>query len=179
MVVFISLQASMAKATQENDKLRAQNKELNQDIAQIQGLVGDFAKAQQNNDSIIAQLKSLETQNKTHADSIEEKNKLLADFSERIKSMKEQGFGGRVTMDDLKEIREDLDEATKRNDLLEDQNAKLKSALEGCHLTQETFKKEWDRVIRSVSKDDFTAAFNKWIERSQKCIRIGGGYVEK
>ena len=56
---------------------------------------------------------------------------------------------------------------------------KLKSALEGCHLTQETFKKEWDRVIRSVSKDDFTAAFNKWIERSQKCIRIGGGYVEK
>ena len=130
MVVLISLQASMAKATQENDKLRAQNKELNQDIAQIQGLVGDFAKAQQNNDSIIAQLKSLETQNKTHADSIEEKNKLLADFSERIKSMKEQGFGGRVTMDDLKEIREDLDEATKRNDLLEDQNAKLKSALE-------------------------------------------------
>ena len=56
---------------------------------------------------------------------------------------------------------------------------KLKSALEGRRLTQDTFKKEWEGVIRSVSKDDFSAAFNKWIERYQKCIRIGGGYVEK
>ena len=47
----------MAKATQENEKLRAQNKELNADIVQIQGLVGDFAKQQQNNDSIIAQFR--------------------------------------------------------------------------------------------------------------------------
>ena len=47
----------MAKATQENEKLRAHNKELNADIAQIQGLVGDFAKQQQNNDSIIAQFR--------------------------------------------------------------------------------------------------------------------------
>ena len=52
-----SNQRSMAKATQENEKLRAQNKELNADIAQIQGLVGDFAKQQQNNDSIIAQFR--------------------------------------------------------------------------------------------------------------------------
>merc|ERR1711970_997956 len=66
---------SMAKATTENEKLRAQNKELNHDIAQIQTLVGDFAKTQESNDSIIAQLKTLETANKTHADSIGEKNR--------------------------------------------------------------------------------------------------------
>ena len=56
---------------------------------------------------------------------------------------------------------------------------KLKSGLEGLRLNQDTFKKEWEGVVRSVSKDDFTAAFNKWIERCEKCIRIGGGYVEK
>ena len=54
----------MAKATQENEKLRAQNKELNADIAQIQGLVGDFAKQQQNNDSIIAQFRLSDSRNR-------------------------------------------------------------------------------------------------------------------
>lgn len=120
----------MAKATTENEKLRAQNKELNHDIAQIQTLVGDFAKTQESNDSIIAQLKTLETANKTHADSIEEKNRLLADFADRIASMKEEGFTGKVTMADMKEIRDELNEASKRNDLLENQNDKLKKALE-------------------------------------------------
>merc|ERR1712021_250284 len=121
---------SMAKATTENEKLRAQNNELNQDIAQIQTLVGDFAKTQESNDSIIAQLKTLETANKTHADSIEEKNKLLSDFAERIESMKEEGFTGKVTMADLKEIRDELNETSKRNELLENQSDKMKKALE-------------------------------------------------
>ena len=53
----------------------------------------------------LLQLKTLETQNKTHAESIEEKNKLLADFSERIQTMKDQGFGASVTMGDIKELR--------------------------------------------------------------------------
>ena len=60
----LMIKRSMAKATQENEKLRAQNKELNADIAQIQGLVGDFAKQQQNNDSIIAQFRLSDFSNK-------------------------------------------------------------------------------------------------------------------
>ena len=56
---------------------------------------------------------------------------------------------------------------------------KLKSKLAGEFLAVETFKKRWDRVTRSLTKDDFTACYTKWLERHRKCIRIAGGYVEK
>ena len=78
----------MTKATAENERLKAQNKELNDDIVEIQGLVGSFQESQQSNDSIIMQLKTLEEQNVRHSESIKEKNKLLAQFSERIEAMK-------------------------------------------------------------------------------------------
>lgn len=78
----------MTKATAENERLKAQNKELNDDIVEIQGLVGSFQESQQSNDSIIMQLKTLEEQNVRHSESIKEKNTLLAQFSERIEAMK-------------------------------------------------------------------------------------------
>ena len=78
----------MTKATAENERLKAQNKELNDDIVEIQGLVGSFQESQQSNDSIIMQLKTLEEQNIRHSESIKEKNTLLAQFSERIEAMK-------------------------------------------------------------------------------------------
>ena len=78
----------MTKATAENERLKKQNKELNDDIVEIQGLVGSFQESQQSNDSIIMQLKTLEEQNVRHSESIKEKNTLLAQFAERIEAMK-------------------------------------------------------------------------------------------
>jgi hypothetical protein len=46
-------------------------------------------------------------------------------------------------------------------------------------MTQEEFKKEWEGVLRGVSKDDFAKAFVRWYECCEKCIRINGSYVEK
>ena len=79
---------TLTKSNSENERLKAQNKELNDDIVEIQGLVGSFQESQQSNDSIIMQLKTLEEQNANHTASIKEKNKLLTQFSERIEAMK-------------------------------------------------------------------------------------------
>jgi hypothetical protein len=46
-------------------------------------------------------------------------------------------------------------------------------------MTQEDFKKEWEGVLRGVSKDEFAKAFVRWFEQCKKCIRIDGNYVEK
>jgi hypothetical protein len=56
---------------------------------------------------------------------------------------------------------------------------KLKKELAGNTMTQEEFKKEWEGVLRRVSKDEFAKAFVRWFERCKKCIRIDGNYVEK
>jgi histone-lysine N-methyltransferase SETMAR len=56
---------------------------------------------------------------------------------------------------------------------------KLKMQLAGLTLTQDTFKNTWEGVIRTLSKEDFATAFRRWYERCEKCIEIGGNYVEK
>jgi histone-lysine N-methyltransferase SETMAR len=56
---------------------------------------------------------------------------------------------------------------------------KLKSELAGISLAQDTFKTTWEGVVRSITKDEFAAAFQRWMERCEKCVRIGGRYVEK
>jgi histone-lysine N-methyltransferase SETMAR len=56
---------------------------------------------------------------------------------------------------------------------------RVKAELAGISMTQDTFQKKWDGVLRTISKDDFAAAFRRWKERCEKCVRIGGGYVEK
>jgi hypothetical protein len=45
--------------------------------------------------------------------------------------------------------------------------------------SKQWLKKEWEGVLRGVSKDDFAKAFVRWYERCEKCIRINGSYVEK
>jgi hypothetical protein len=50
----------------------------------------------------------------------------------------------------------------------------LKRKLLGLTLTQEGFKTKWEGVIRALSKDDFTKAFQRWLERCKKCIQING-----
>ena len=56
---------------------------------------------------------------------------------------------------------------------------RMKSDLAGLHMTRESFKNELEWVLRSISKDDFTTAFSRWIHCHEKCIEIGGTYVEK
>jgi hypothetical protein len=33
--------------------------------------------------------------------------------------------------------------------------------------------------MRTITVEEFTATFQSWLERCEKCIRIGGDYVEK
>jgi hypothetical protein len=40
-------------------------------------------------------------------------------------------------------------------------------------VTQESSKKNWDGVARTIAKEDFTMAFGRWQERYKKCDRIG------
>jgi hypothetical protein len=56
---------------------------------------------------------------------------------------------------------------------------KLKKELAGLTMTQEEFKKEWEGVLRGVSKDDFAKAFVRWYKCCVKCICINGSYVKK
>ena len=56
---------------------------------------------------------------------------------------------------------------------------KVKSELAGRTLTAESFKTSWEGVVRTIAKDEFAGAFRRWMERCEKCVRIGGDYVEK
>jgi hypothetical protein len=56
---------------------------------------------------------------------------------------------------------------------------KVKKELVGLTLTRETFKKEWEGAIRTLTAADFAEAFQQWYRRCEKCIAIGGRYVEK
>jgi histone-lysine N-methyltransferase SETMAR len=42
---------------------------------------------------------------------------------------------------------------------------KLKKELAGFTMTQEEFKKEWEGVLRRVSREEFAKAFVWWYER--------------
>ena len=56
---------------------------------------------------------------------------------------------------------------------------KMKNKLAGELMSSETFSKMWFGVAATLTKDDFTAAYQKWLERHRKCIRVGGSYVDK
>ncbi len=56
---------------------------------------------------------------------------------------------------------------------------KVKSELASKTLTAETFTRSWERAVQRLCKDDFRAAFDKWLERCEKCIMKQGDYVEK
>jgi histone-lysine N-methyltransferase SETMAR len=56
---------------------------------------------------------------------------------------------------------------------------RVKDELAGVTLDPSSLKKEWDGVMRSTSTHKFATAFWRWFECYQKCIEIGGGYVEK
>jgi histone-lysine N-methyltransferase SETMAR len=55
----------------------------------------------------------------------------------------------------------------------------VKAELAGVSLNQDTFRTGWMRALRTIRKDDYATAFRRWLERCEKCIQIGGEYVEK
>ncbi len=56
---------------------------------------------------------------------------------------------------------------------------RVKEELAGLWLTPESLKKSWEGVLRNIGTDEFAAAFRRWVDFCNKCIRINGGYVEK
>jgi histone-lysine N-methyltransferase SETMAR len=56
---------------------------------------------------------------------------------------------------------------------------RVKVELAGLTLTQDTFKKEWEWAVRSITAADFAEAFRRWFQCHEKCVSIGCGYVEK
>jgi histone-lysine N-methyltransferase SETMAR len=56
---------------------------------------------------------------------------------------------------------------------------RVKEELAGQSLDEGTLKTTWEQVVRSIAAEEFATAFRRWYERCQKCIEIGGGYVEK
>jgi hypothetical protein len=67
---------------------------------------------------------------------------------------------------------------TKSWDLLRSRPT-LKKELAGITLAPGDFRKEWGRLLKTIPKEDFAKTFVRWQERCEKCIRIGGSYVEK
>ncbi len=57
--------------------------------------------------------------------------------------------------------------------------SKVKEALAGQTLDQESLKQTWEGVTRAITAKEFATAFRRWYERCQKCVRIHGDYVEK
>ena len=56
---------------------------------------------------------------------------------------------------------------------------KVKEALAGRTLTDSTFRAEWGRAAKTVSKDDCTDTFSKCLDCCKKCVQKRGNYVEK
>jgi hypothetical protein len=50
--------------------------------------------------------------------------------------------------------------------------------LAGLSMNQESFQKSSKGVIQTISKDDFAAAFRRWMERTKKCVQITCDYVK-
>jgi histone-lysine N-methyltransferase SETMAR len=56
---------------------------------------------------------------------------------------------------------------------------KVKKELAGLTLTRETFKNEWEGAVRTLTVVDLAEAFQQLYRCCEKCIAIGGSYVEK
>jgi hypothetical protein len=56
---------------------------------------------------------------------------------------------------------------------------KVKNYLAGLTLMRESFKKDWEGAVRTLSAADFAEAFQQWFRRWEKCVTISSGYVKK
>lgn len=55
----------------------------------------------------------------------------------------------------------------------------IKRELGGVSISGDTVKVEWERACANVPSDAFASAFDRWIERLEKCVELRGNYVEK
>ena len=55
---------------------------------------------------------------------------------------------------------------------------KLKEKLTGCHNETIEMKESVTKVIDTLTQEDFYRAFQKLLERYNKCIAAGGDYFE-
>ncbi len=56
---------------------------------------------------------------------------------------------------------------------------RVKRELAVLTLTQDSFQKAWEGAVRSLTAADFAEVFRQWFQLHEKCVSIGGGYVEK
>lgn len=56
---------------------------------------------------------------------------------------------------------------------------RVKELLAGTTIAADGVKQAWEGVTRTIAPEEFAAAFRRWFERSEKCVQIGGNYVEK
>jgi hypothetical protein len=55
----------------------------------------------------------------------------------------------------------------------------VKRELAGLTLSRNTFKKEWEGALRTLSEADFATAFRRWYKCCKKCVDIAMSYIEK
>jgi hypothetical protein len=56
---------------------------------------------------------------------------------------------------------------------------RAKEALASNTLDQDSLKTSWEGGIRPITAEEFAAVFQRWFERTEKCIRIGSDFMEK
>ena len=56
---------------------------------------------------------------------------------------------------------------------------KVKADLAGDYMDVDSFKTKWDGVTSKLKEEAFANAYQKWVDRHRKCVRLDGDYVEK
>jgi hypothetical protein len=51
--------------------------------------------------------------------------------------------------------------------------------LAGLIFSQDEYKTKLEGVSKTLNEDNFTMAFNRWLERCKKVDCIGNGYTDK
>jgi hypothetical protein len=49
----------------------------------------------------------------------------------------------------------------------------------GIPLTQDTFRSNLERAIRTIAIEAFAAAYRQWLNQNKICVCIGGEYMQK
>jgi hypothetical protein len=56
---------------------------------------------------------------------------------------------------------------------------KVKEHLADIPLTQDTFRSNLEKAIRTIALEVFAAAYSRWIKQNKMCECIGDEYVQK
>jgi hypothetical protein len=55
----------------------------------------------------------------------------------------------------------------------------VKSELASLSLSQDSCSTSWEGIVQTIAQDAFAAAFQQWMERSEKCMQISSNHVKK